>query len=148
MYQYRDSGLDNVWLVNGYQIKKTAYGESVSIEDLVGLHLAICERLVEQKSPLEPSEFRFLRKELELSQKRLAEMFGFKEQTVANWEKGKTSIPSTADTLIRAIYSEQHNGNAHVQRIIQSLNEADLDEYNNKIQLSYSVDSRHWEDAA
>jgi hypothetical protein len=27
MYHYTDGGLRNVWLVNGYEIKKTPYGE-------------------------------------------------------------------------------------------------------------------------
>ena len=30
MYHYTDGGLRNVWLANGYEIKKTPYGEGVA----------------------------------------------------------------------------------------------------------------------
>ena len=29
MYHYTDGGLRNVWLANGYEIKKTPYGEEI-----------------------------------------------------------------------------------------------------------------------
>ncbi len=33
-YQYTDSGLKNVWLVNGFTKKQTPYGEAVGIDNL------------------------------------------------------------------------------------------------------------------
>lgn len=31
MYHYTQCGLDNVWLENGYKVKKTAYGQAVAV---------------------------------------------------------------------------------------------------------------------
>ncbi len=33
-YRYTESGVTNVWLANGYTIRKTKYGEGVSIHDM------------------------------------------------------------------------------------------------------------------
>ena len=38
MYHYTESGLPNIWLVNGFVVKRTSYGKTVSIRDLEGLH--------------------------------------------------------------------------------------------------------------
>lgn len=40
-YHYVTSGLSNVWLKNGFSVKETEYGRSVSIHDIEGLHKAI-----------------------------------------------------------------------------------------------------------
>ena len=37
MYHYTDGGLRNVWLANGYAIKKTPFGEGVAFHNLDGL---------------------------------------------------------------------------------------------------------------
>ena len=42
MYHYNDGGLRNVWLANGYEIKKTPYGEGVTLHNLDGLTRSIC----------------------------------------------------------------------------------------------------------
>jgi hypothetical protein len=53
MYQYQESGLDNVWLVNGYSvIDDPDYGECVSISDTLGLHKAIAHNLIFNKPRL------------------------------------------------------------------------------------------------
>ncbi|TRN63619.1 transcriptional regulator, partial [Pseudomonas syringae] len=38
MYKYKGSGLDGIFLKNGYTILETPYGEGVKIEDIDGLH--------------------------------------------------------------------------------------------------------------
>ena len=59
MYDYTESGLDNVYLKNGYKIHKTVYGEGVSIENTDGLHKVIAKWLVEMPKPLIGAEVRF-----------------------------------------------------------------------------------------
>jgi DNA-binding transcriptional regulator YiaG len=123
MYHYTEIGLQNVWLANGYHVRKTPYGQAVAIEDADGLHRAI-GRALARKSYLTGAEFRFLRKELDLSQHRLADLLGTSEQTVALWEKhGK--IPKTADRMFRAIYIETIDGNVKLKEMIERA--ADLD---------------------
>jgi DNA-binding transcriptional regulator YiaG len=98
MYHYQESGLDNVYLENGYHKHKTRYGEGVSIENTEGLHKAIGRWLVSLPKPLDGAELRFLRLEMEATQKHLAEIIGATEQTLRLWEKHrKKSIPGPAD---------------------------------------------------
>lgn len=123
MYHYTEVGLQNVWLANGYHVRKTSYGKAVSIEDADGLHKAI-GRMLARKSHLTGAEFRFLRKELDLSQNRLAVLLGTTEQTVALWEK-RGKIPTTADRMFRAIYTETMEGNVKLREMIERA--ADLD---------------------
>lgn len=119
MYHYTETGLQNVWLANGYHVRKTPYGKSVSIEDADGLHRAIGKALA-RKSYLTGAEFRFLRKELDLSQHRVADLLGTSEQTVALWEK-RGKIPKTADRMFRAIYLETVDGNVKLKELIECI---------------------------
>lgn len=125
MYHYTEVGLQNVWLANGYNVRKTAYGKTVSIEDADGLHVVI-GRYIARKSHLTGAEFRFLRKEMDLSQHRVADMLGTTEQTVALWER-KGKISKTADRMFRAIYLEKIDGNVKIAELIERL--ADLDRH-------------------
>ena len=40
-YHYTESGLDTVYLLNGYEIVKSERGTGVRIQDVDGLHTAI-----------------------------------------------------------------------------------------------------------
>ena len=95
-YKYDMSGLDNVWLVNGFTTQETPYGNTVHIDDLRGLDLAIAKELIFKTPNLSGKAVRFLRQLSGLSQPDLANMLGKDTQTVARWEKsGRTtkSIP-------------------------------------------------------
>lgn len=127
MFHYTSSGLRNIWLANGYRIRQTAYGRAVSIEDVEGLHKAIAKRLITVKPRLSGTEFRFLRKELNLSQAKLAELFGNDPQTVALWEK-TGRIPRWADRMIRLVYQEYTEGNAQIRALVDRLNSLDRTE--------------------
>ncbi|HEY3597942.1 MAG TPA: helix-turn-helix domain-containing protein [Paraburkholderia sp.] len=123
MYHYTETGLQNVWLANGYHVRKTSYGKAVSIEHAEGLHRAI-GRWLAQKSYLTGAEFRFLRKELDLSQHRVADLLGTSEQTVALWEK-RGKIPTTADRMFCLIYLESLDGNVKIKELIEHIAELD-----------------------
>jgi DNA-binding transcriptional regulator YiaG len=126
MYRYTDSGLDNVFLVNGYYEKDTPYGRAVSIEDLDGLHKAIGRWLVNVAKPLNGAEFRFLRHELDLSQKKLGQMMGKSEQAIGRWERAPTkAVDPIADRLIRIIYTEWIDGNDPIKELIERLCDQD-----------------------
>ncbi|SOC02161.1 helix-turn-helix domain-containing protein [Rhodobacter maris] len=108
-YHYTECGLDTVYLLNGFEVTETPYGRGVSIHDVDGLHRAIGLQLSEQSAPLSGREFRFIRHELDLSQKALAVLIGVDEQSIARWEKDKTKIPAPAQRLVGAYYRDKVN---------------------------------------
>lgn len=126
-HHYLESGLRNIWLANGFKLHKTEYGEGVSIADVPGLHRAIGLHLVEKKPRMSGAEFRFLRKELGLSQAKLAKLWGYDAQTIALWEK-RGRVPVIADRFIRAYYREVAHGNAQIVEMIERLNDLDARE--------------------
>ena len=130
-YHYTESGLDNVYLRNGFTIHKTPYGEGVSIQNTEGLHRAIGKLLVGKPAPLNGAELRFLRIELDLSQRGLAGILGTKEQNLRLWEKHRGKpIPGSSDRLLRGIYSEFIGSNVQLRKMLERL--ADLDRKKNE----------------
>lgn len=128
MYHYTTCGLRNVWLANGYDERKTPYGKATAVRDLEGLHRAIGRWLVANRPRLSGGEFRFLRKELGLSQGALAEMLGNDEQSVSLWER-KSNVPVWADRFLRALYREATEGSAQIRAMIDRLVRLDQDEH-------------------
>jgi DNA-binding transcriptional regulator YiaG len=105
-YRYTESGMDNVYLANGYRFVGAPRGRQIKIRDIDGLHDAIGLMLVDEKKNLNGREIRFLRLEMLMSQAALAHLLEVDEQTVARWEKGKTAVAKPAEALIRLLYRE------------------------------------------
>jgi putative transcriptional regulator len=121
-YHYIDSGLDNIYLENGYTVHQTPYGEGVSIQDLDGLQTAIANWLVSLPKPLIGAELRFLRLEMERTQRDLANVLGESEQTVRRWEKDRNKpLRGSADRLLRVFYSEYAHGDGTIRKIVDYL---------------------------
>lgn len=125
-YHYVDSGLDNVWLEDGYTIHQTPYGEGVSIHNTDGLHKAIGRCLIAIPKPLNGAELRFLRLEMELTQKAIAGLLNADEQAIRRWEKARTKpFNGSADRLLRVIYKEFADGDGSVRAMVKRLEELD-----------------------
>lgn len=120
MYKYDDAGLGNVWLANGYTVRKTRYGKAVAIENVDGLTRAICRALASKPGRLTGAEFRYLRLHLGLSQKALGKAFGNTEQAIALWEK-KGRIPLWADKHLRLLVIAKEDGNEPLGRALERL---------------------------
>ena len=121
-WHFRECGLDNVWLLDGYIIHDTPYGEGVSFVDSAGLHRRIATVIVENAPPMNGAEFRFLREQLDLGQRELALKIGATEQTLRLWEKHRDEpVPGTADRLLRALYREHVDGKVAVRRMLSRL---------------------------
>lgn len=104
-YHYTECGLENVYLVSGYDSEDDAeLGTMVYVRDADKLHCAIGEWLVRNKKVLSGNELRFLRKEMNLTQAELGSLLGMTDQAVARWEKEKHDISGPADYLIRALF--------------------------------------------
>lgn len=109
MFQYVMCGLDNVYLVNGYQLEETEDGPVVSIQDIDGLHRAIATDLAGKHGRLTSRELRFLRSMLRLSQQKLGEHTGVQRVTVTRWENGE-AIPLSVENLVRGLWLGKAKG--------------------------------------
>lgn len=144
-YHYLQCGLENVWLINGFEIVKTTYGESVRIDRADELDESIAAYLTEKPSPLSGQEFRFLRQQLDMSQKRIGELFGKEAQSVAKWEKSP-EINKDVDFLIRHIYRQtKMNKSQTYMEMVDRLNHLDREDLE---RLRFQETGEGWKRAA
>ena len=143
MYHYTESGLQNVWLANGFKIRKCEDGDAVAFVDAYGLHQAI-GRHIAAKGYMTGKEFRFLRKELDLSQNRFATWIGMTEDMVSKWERlGR--VPKSACRFMQAIYLEKVDGNVRITEMVERL--ANLDREQSE-RLVFEDTQTGWREAA
>lgn len=103
IYHYTECGLNNQYLLNGYEDIDTDYGPSVLIHNVEGLHYSIARSIVEAQPHITGREFKFVRKQMGLTQQKVAKIFGCDVQTVARWEKSGR-VPRPADHFIRYLF--------------------------------------------
>lgn len=103
-YKYRDCGLDNIYLLNGFHKENIDGEEFVSIENIDSLWKAIGIHIATQATQLAPAEVRFLRHYMDKTQAELAAVLKVSDQTVARWEKGKTELPGAAELALRLMF--------------------------------------------
>lgn len=123
-YHYKTSGLDGVYLLNGFDVIEYGDEKAVSIHNIDGLHRVISLALVQQETRLTGREFRFLRIEMDLSQKALGLWFDKTDQSIANWEK-KDQVPQWADAIIRSLYVESQGEDSQVRVMLEMLSKVD-----------------------
>ncbi len=104
-YRYMDVGLRNVTLKNltVYECKRCReiLPEISNVKDL---HQQIAEIIINKPSALSGKEFRFVRKWLQMSAVKLAQMLGVTTVTLSRWENGKEKVGSQSDRLLRCLY--------------------------------------------
>lgn len=126
MLKYNDCGLRNIWLKNGYQYEEIeGHGKCLEIDDINGLHRSIAHHLVNYRKRLSGAEIRFLRVEMGLSQKRLADCLGVDEQTISLWERSKRRPTVAAERMLRLLYLEHADGETKVAKMIAQWNDID-----------------------
>ena len=116
-YHYTECGLDYVYLLDGYEVIRTAHGSAVRVVNASGLDRTIALAIVRRQKRLSGQEVRFLRGLLDMTQDELGRALGKDAQSIARWEKGKTDLPATEDLAIRQIYLEK---SGHRQRFIDT----------------------------
>jgi DNA-binding transcriptional regulator YiaG len=125
-YQYTATGLDWVYLQNGYTLHDTHYGSGVSIQNADRLHALIAHHIVTSPAKLRGQEVRFLRDLLDLSQEALGRCIGASRGSVARWEgKRNEAIPGTADRGVRMFYALKADGHEIAERLVSLLRELD-----------------------
>lgn len=145
-YHYVECGLPNVFLLDGFDYRKTPYGKGVVIHQVDDLHACIGQTLVDKPGQLTGAEFRFLRRELDLSQRMIGEIFFGKDQrTIRSWETGEKELPKLEDALIRHIYKEKFEPSSTYADLIKRLNELDREWHE---QLTFERPDSEWRAAA
>lgn len=103
-YHYKECGLDNIYLTNGFNLETVDGEEYVSINAVDELWKAIGLNLVTVKKILSAKEIRFLRGLMSKTQADVASLLRVDDQTVARWEKGKVPLSGTADIAFRMLF--------------------------------------------
>jgi putative transcriptional regulator len=142
---YKACGLDDIYLLSGYDVETIDGEEYITVKDLDGLHRAIGRYLSETKKELSGKEVRFLRRQMDLTQSELARLFGCDAQQIARYEKDKNKIPGPADRLLRALYKDHVGGN---QSIIELLKHLDSMDERSSSKQSFQVTEDGWKAAA
>jgi len=141
-YHYTECGLDYVYLAGGVETRQTPFGDQLTIVNQKGLHRAIGKFLVARKKELTGKEVRFLRHEMDMSQPTLARYLGVTDQTVHNWEIGKTTqVPEPAARMIRMIYSEAIGQKSNIKKTLKRI--ADLENEIDEL-ITFISNEQNW----
>ena len=150
-YQYKACGLDNIYLLNGYEVEEHDGESHVFVRNMEELHEAIGRHIVLRRKGLTGTEIRFLRNTLNLTQKELASELGNNAQSIARWEKGQVDIPGDAEKLFRVFFfaklaaaDELLELRDLIQRKLADLDEIDHGE---KFPAKYILDGHRTENA-
>jgi putative zinc finger/helix-turn-helix YgiT family protein len=103
-YPYLEAGLDNV-VLKDLPVYICECGEEMPV---IGgadtLHAEIADAIAAKSSPLTGKEARFLRKQIDMKAKELAEVMGVTKVTVSRWENDAANLGAASDRLLRLIY--------------------------------------------
>lgn len=146
LYHYVDCGLPNILLDGGVTTTETDYGPATTIADLDGLHHEIAMDIIKTPGPMNGAEFRFLRIELDMSQRTLAHFIKTAEKNVQRWESAREKdVPGPSGFAIAALYTATKS-DKEFRTLIDEL--ADLDR---QITISegrqFRMSENHWEAA-
>jgi putative transcriptional regulator len=105
VYQYVESGLDNVYLNNiELRVCESCGAVAPRIPRINELHAVIGRAIALEGEPLSGAEARYLRKHLGLKGKEWAELLRVDVTTLSRWEAGEQKIGPQSDILLRLLY--------------------------------------------
>lgn len=142
MHHYVECGLPNVWLSSGYETVQSPYGEGVSIRDIKGLHRCLGCALCDKPELLTGAEFRYLRRELDFSQKLMGELVGLGVRQIRNIERG-AEVKEPYNRLIRHMYMAGIDPRNSYIELFKRLRSLDI-EWHEKLTLSKANDDQGW----
>ncbi|MBP6344296.1 hypothetical protein AB8Q18_08110 [Neisseriaceae bacterium CLB008] len=125
MYQYKQSGMANVWLANGYVRVAGEDAEQAQVESIQGLDREIARILFLSDAVLTGRAVRFLRLQLGLNRPELGAMIGVGAESIIQWEQEVTVIPVAADFMIRTLYISKIQPNLTVEALLAMLKKVD-----------------------
>jgi putative zinc finger/helix-turn-helix YgiT family protein len=144
IHHYKECGLNNI-LLEGVEMCTCSCGEKiVNIPAMPNLHNVIGLDIIKKKALLNGKEVRFLRKNMGMAAKKLAEIIGVDNATISRWESDDQRISRSNDRFIRLVYSEIKG---HPTEEIKHLVEAFGEIKNKKVETpSYKIPLELWSD--
>ena len=125
-YHYTESGLDYVWLANGFTRHDTPDGPGVSITAADQLHEVIAHAVVISEGRIGGQEVRFLRSMLGISQEGLGNILGKSRASVARWEGAHDEpISETTDRALRFFFALTKLGDDTAHEVVALLDKID-----------------------
>ncbi|MGI9491058.1 MAG: helix-turn-helix domain-containing protein [Geminicoccaceae bacterium] len=106
-YRYTECGLDNVIIVNMDVVKDDAGEVVYMLPNINGLHKVIAYGILAQHFGMSPTELRYLRSEIGMTQGELARLVKKDHQTIGRWERGEKPIDQNAEAIIRRIAADR-----------------------------------------
>lgn len=103
IYNYKISGLDNVYLKGGVTeyICPKCGTKATTIKNVIGLHQAIAQALATAKRRLAGSELRFLREQLGFSAEDIANLVEYNEDHIRKIESGSQVPKAPYEMFLR-----------------------------------------------
>lgn len=146
LYHYVDSGLPNIWLDGGVETTETEYGQATSIANLDDLHHEIAMDIISSPGRMTGAEFRFIRIELDLSQRVLAGCIKSTEKNVQRWETDREKLVNgPACIAISALYVAKKS-DEDFRKLMDAV--AELDGQIIELQdREFKLTNDHWEAA-
>lgn len=105
-HSYR-AGLENVFLLNGYERIEGPFGAAYRYRDSTKLDEAVCFALVLKPGRLNADEVTYLRLRADWRQDDLAQRLHVSTQAVSLWERNEVRIPAATDLLFRARFVDE-----------------------------------------
>lgn len=114
-------GLSNVYLLNGFHIESDDGDETISYENIAGLYFEIGRAISSNPFTMRPEEFRFVRKQLQMSQSDVV-LFDKSDQAIAKWEKGLLPVPKAESSLLKIVWLSKNVKASEFKSTVLSLN--------------------------
>lgn len=125
MIRFEGLGLDNVLLVNGYEVEREGGHEFIVVRHLDKLQQTVALALAKAARPLQGQEFRFLREQLHLSQADMGRKIGRDHHTVARWELAiREPVPQFVTAAVRQLYLESVGESPRFTDVVAALEKA------------------------
>ncbi len=148
-YHYTDCGLDNIFLLNGFEVEQYDGEEYVSITNIDGLWKAIGLQICLNEKTLSPKEAKFLRKQMGKTQAELAAQLRISDQTVARWEKAECSIDGPADLALRVLFLlspvAQPEGLKFAEGLVEIIKEIVAQDEPDDREMTFIQTNNHWD---
>ena len=137
-------GLSNIYLRNGFTVADSDGDETISYENLTGLYFEIGRAIASNPFTMRSEEFRFMRKQLGMSQADIASLFDKSDQAVAKWEKGLLPVPKAESTLLKIFWLSQKVRATEFKSIVLSFN-ASVDAQDQPFRYAFSFNDGVWQ---